>query len=436
LRSRGKLYVVGIGAGRGLLTLKALKAIEESEYVVGYEKYVKEIEEFAKGKKLITTGMREEMKRVEIAVELAKKSVVSLVSGGDPSVYGILPFVFEFLMKKGEDIEIEVIPGVTASSASSALLGCPISGDHVVLSLSDLLVPWNVIESRLLYALRGGFVIAIYNPSSYSRKENLRRALRLVMEERGDLFVGVVKNAFREGQSISIVRVSELTENPDLVDMNTTLIIPNYETIVKNGKMFTPRKYEAKKMGGITRGALEIVERSSEILKNIVPGDGLREEILRRCIATTGDPSIKDAIQFNGDPWEGVEAIKKGSRIIVDVRMVKFGLRISSICAVDFANGDDTKTSSGLKSLEKLIEGSVVGIGNSPSAAITLYEISKFRKPRFIVATPVGFVNAEESKQLISSLEIPSITTKGTRGGSNICVAILNCLVEYAGRSD
>lgn len=435
MQPQGKLYVVGIGAGKDLLTLRALKAIQESEYIVGYERYVKEIEEFIRGKKVITTGMREEMKRVEIAFELAKKSVVSLISGGDPGIYGILPFVFEFFMKKGEKIDLEVIPGVTASNASSALLGCPISGDHVVISLSDLLVPWNVIESRLIYALRGGFVIAIYNPSSSARRENLVKALKLIMDERGDLFIGVVKNAFREGQTALLMRASELMKNSDLVDMNTTLIVPNHETIVRDGKMFTPRKYEAKKMGGVTRGAMEIVEKSSEILKEIVPGDGLKEEILRRCIATTGDPDIKDVILFKGDPWEGVEAIRKGSRIIVDVRMVKAGLRMSSICAMDFAEGDETKAYSGFKSLSRLLEDSVVGIGNSPSAAIAVYEISKHYKPKFIVATPVGFVNAKEAKEMILELEVPSIISKGTKGGSNICVAILNCLIEYAKRS-
>ncbi|MEM0022014.1 MAG: precorrin-3B C(17)-methyltransferase [Archaeoglobaceae archaeon] len=172
MQSQGKLYVVGIGAGKGLLTLKALEAIEKSEYIVGYKRYVEEISDFIKHKKLVTTGMREEMKRVEIAVELAKNSVVSLVSGGDPSIYGILPFVYEYLMERNIDVDIEVIPGVSAVNAVSSLLGCPISGDHVVISLSDLLVPWNVIESRLVYALQGDFVIAIYNPSSSSRRRS------------------------------------------------------------------------------------------------------------------------------------------------------------------------------------------------------------------------------------------------------------------------
>lgn len=432
----GKLYVVGIGAGKELLTLKALKAIEESDYIVGYKKYVEEISEYLKGKKVITTGMREEMKRVEMAIELARNNIVSLISGGDPSVYGMLSFVFESLMNKNINLDIEVIPGVSAVNAVSALLGCPISGDHVILSLSDLLVPWNVIESRLIHALRGDFVIAIYNPSSPSRRENLIRALDLINTEKGDLPIGIVKNAFRDGQSVKILRISQLIEKPEIVDMNTTLMIPNSETLIMDGKMFTPRRSKKLKMGGKTREAMKIVEKSSEILRKFVPGESLKDEILRRCIATTGEPSIKDVIHFKENPECGVDALKNGSRIIVDVKMVKVGLRMNSICAMEFADGEETRTYSGFKNIEKLLEGSVVGIGNSPSAAIAVYEIANKYKPRFIVATPVGFVNAEESKEMIKSLDIPSITTRGTRGGSNICTAILNCLIEYAERSD
>lgn len=438
MQSQGKLYVVGIGAGKELITLKALKAIQDSEFIVGYRKYIEQISELIEGKEVISTGMREEMKRVEIAIELAKERRVSLISGGDPSIYGILPFVYEYLQDKAIEIDIEVIPGVSAVNAVSSLLGCPISGDHVVISLSDLLVPWDLIEKRLLYALRGDFVIAVYNPSSSKREKNLIKALKMVVAERGDIGIGVVKNAFRHGQNVAVIKASEIIGNPEIVDMNTTLIIPNSESFVNGNKIFTPRKSkkEFSKLGAKTEKAIEIVEKGSEVLRKFVSGEGLKEEILRRCIAATGDPGFKDILNFKGDPWEGVRALKENCRIIVDVNMVKVGLRRSAICAIDFSSEDDTRTASGFKSLAKLLEGSVVGIGNSPSAAMAVYEVSKLYRPRFIVATPVGFVNAKESKEMIETLEVPSITTKGTRGGSNVCVAILNCLIEYAERSD
>ncbi len=446
MQSQGKLYVVGLGPGwPDMLTIRALKAIEESEYVVGYEKYVKRISSLIANKKVVTTGMHKEVERVKIAVELARNSIVSLVSGGDPSIYGMLPLVIEYLLENEIDINVEVVPGVTALNAASALLGAPISGDHAVVSLSDLLLPWNEIERKLLYALRGEFVIAIYNPSSKRRRDNLKKALDIIMAERGDTFIGIVKNAFRDGQKVYIKRISEISI--DEIDMNTILIISNSKTIVKDGKMLTPRGYSSKydvrkakkpsKMGAQTKRAINIATKSAEILRKIHPGDRIEDEIIRRCIATTGDPSIKDCIKFEGDILEGIEALRRKCRIIVDVNMLKAGLRRAAISAIDFAeDSDETRVVSGLKKLENLIKGSFIGIGNSPSAAIELCRIADRKKPKFIVATPVGFVNASESKEMVRNLDVPSVTTVGTRGGSTICAAIINCMIEYAERSD
>nr|WP_230972491.1 precorrin-3B C(17)-methyltransferase [Archaeoglobus neptunius] len=440
---RGKLYVVGIGPGsRAMMTLRAMEAIRESEYVVGYRTYVERISDLAEEKKVITTPMRKELERVRIAVELAKNHVVSLISGGDPSIYGILPLVVEYVVENGINIEIEAIPGVTAVSAASSLLGSPICGDFAVVSLSDLLIPWYVVEQRLIHALNGNFVIAIYNPSSRRRKRNLRRAVELIRKFRGDVTVGVVKNAYRESQKVEIKRLSEI----DDVDMSTILIVGNSETRVVGGTMFTPRGYSRKygvvrkeevpRMGAVTEEAREIARRSEEILKGFHGEDGLRGDIVRRCIATTGDVGIKDFLRFVGDTEEGVRAIKEGCRIITDVHMVRVGLRREAISAVDFADGSETKTASGLKRIKELVRDSVVAIGNSPSAALALCDIASRYPPRFIVATPVGFVNAAESKEMIRRLDIPSVTTEGARGGSGICVAIVNCLIEHAERPD
>lgn len=441
--SRGKLYVVGIGPGKEeLMTLKAKRAIEEAEYIVGYRTYVDRISHLIEGKKVVTTPMRKELDRVKIALELAKEHVVALISGGDPSIYGILPLVIEYAVEKKVDVEIEAIPGVTAASAASSLLGSAISGDFAVVSLSDLLVPWSVVEKRLLYALSGDFVVAIYNPSSRRRKENFRKAMEIVRRFRGDAWAGVVRNAGREGQQVEIRRVSEVDE----VDMNTILIVGNSETKVVDGKMFTPRGYSnkynigekrrAERMGASTKGGMEVARRSEEILRSFYPEEGLRGDIIRRCIATTGDVTIKDVIRFVGDTEEGVRALRDGCRIIADVHMVRAGLRRDAIVAVDFARGDDTRTASGIRNLAEMIEGSLVAIGNSPSAAFALCEVAEKHPPRFIVATPVGFVNAAESKEMVRKLPVPSVTTEGPRGGSGICAAIVNCLIEHADRPD
>lgn len=246
MNPKGKLYVVGIGPGsEDLLTLRAVEVIKRSDYVIGHKTYVGRIRHLVRGE-VIESGMGREVERVRLAVELAENSIVSLISGGDPSVYGMLPLVVEYVAESGRNVEIEAIPGVTALSAASPLLGSPISGDHAVISLSDLLIPWEVIEKRLRYSLRADFVIAIYNPSSRKREGNLVRALQIVVEEKGDLPVGVVRNASREGEEVLILKASEIVSNPGLVDMNTLLIIPSSETRVRNGVMYTPRGYSRK----------------------------------------------------------------------------------------------------------------------------------------------------------------------------------------------
>ncbi|AGK60573.1 precorrin-3 methyltransferase [Archaeoglobus sulfaticallidus PM70-1] len=247
MQSRGKLYVVGIGPGStDLLTIKALNALKDSEYILGHKTYIKRIYDLVKDKKVIESGMGREVERVRMAVKLAEESRVSLISGGDPSIYGILPLVIEYVSRNNIDVDVEAIPGVTASCAASSLLGSAISGDHAVISLSDLLIPWKKIEKRLLHALKGDFVVVIYNPSSRRRKSNLIRAMEIIREHRGDAMIGIVKNAYREGEMVLFKRVSEIIQCPEVVDMSTILIVPNSETIIDDGRMISPRGYGNK----------------------------------------------------------------------------------------------------------------------------------------------------------------------------------------------
>lgn len=247
MQSQGKLYIVGIGPGDiELLTVKAINALKESEYILGHRTYLERIKRVIEGKKIIESGMGKEVERAILAVRLAEKSIVSLVSGGDPSIYGMLPLVSELILRSGMEIEYEVIPGVTALCAASPLLGSPVSGDHAVVSLSDLLTPWEKLEKRLRFALEGDFVVVIYNPSSRKRRANLVKAMRTVMDVKGDVAIGVVKNAFRKGCDIKIIRASEIAERPEIVDMNTILFIANSETILSEDKMITPRGYSEK----------------------------------------------------------------------------------------------------------------------------------------------------------------------------------------------
>ncbi len=246
MQSRGKLYVVGIGPGDPeLLTLKAKRVLEESEFILGHKTYVERIRYMVKGK-IIESKMGEEVERVKKAVQLAKSHTVSLVSGGDPSIYGMASLVAEYVYSLGLDIDFEVIPGVTALCSASPLLGCAVSGDHAVVSLSDLLTPWEIIEKRLRSALEGDFVVVIYNPSSRRRVDKLVKAMEIVLEIRGNVPIGVVKNATRSGEEVFITYPEDIMKDPSKIDMHTILFVSNSETMILNGKMITPRGYSRK----------------------------------------------------------------------------------------------------------------------------------------------------------------------------------------------
>ncbi|KHD36126.1 cobalt-precorrin-3B C(17)-methyltransferase [Clostridium acetobutylicum] len=236
----GKLYVVGIGPG-GLqdMTLKARRALEESEVIVGYTKYIKMVEELLKGKEVFETGMKKEVDRCKRALELSKDKVVSIISTGDSGIYGMAGLILE--MKKEEIVEI--IPGVTSSIAAAALLGSPLMHDNCSISLSDLMTPYDLIKKRVLLAAEGDFVISFYNPRSKGRPYYLRECIDIIRKYRKDNTpVGIVKNAMREGEEIIISTLKDFDETK--VDMMSMVIIGNSNTFMKDNIMITPRGYK------------------------------------------------------------------------------------------------------------------------------------------------------------------------------------------------
>jgi len=242
---KGKLYIIGIGPGeQELLTLKALKALKESEYIIGHSRYVKLIESIDTDAKKITKGMGKEVERTKMAFDLAKNNIVSLISGGDPAIYGLLGLVIELMIRDGDIIDYEVIPGISAFSAANIRLGCPISNDFAVISLSDLLIPWEVIKQRIKHAILGDFVISIYNPSSKERINRFKEAIDIFKRYRPDCWVGIVKNATRSNEEHLICRCQDLEEHINFVDMSTILIIGNSKTEYNDIMLITPRGYK------------------------------------------------------------------------------------------------------------------------------------------------------------------------------------------------
>ncbi|ECJ9749005.1 precorrin-3B C(17)-methyltransferase [Listeria monocytogenes] len=238
------IYVIGIGPGdKRLMTGEALQAIEDAEVIVGYVTYIKLIKELIKDKEVVKTGMRREIDRCQEAVDIAltgKK--VAVVSSGDAGIYGMAGLVLELAEKSNPDLEVKVIPGITASIGAAAVLGAPIMHDFCHISLSDLMTPWEVIENRLTHAAMADFVVCFYNPRSKGRANHLANAFQKMMKYKSeDTVVGIVKDVGRKEERKIITTMRDI--DYELVDMTTMVIVGNKETYVKNGKMITPRGY-------------------------------------------------------------------------------------------------------------------------------------------------------------------------------------------------
>ena len=241
-----KVYAVGLGpGGEEFFTQQARTAIEKSDVVCGYTVYVDLVRDAFPDKEFFTTNMKQEIDRCRKALEIAETGkTVAMVCSGDSGVYGMAGLLIQ-LAPKYKDIDVEVVCGVTAALSGSAVLGAPLGHDFCVISLSDLLTPWEVIERRLKCAGEADFLIAMYNPRSHKRVEHLNKACDILMRYKSpDTVCGYVKNIGREGQEKHIVLLKDLADEP--VDMFTTVFIGNKETKVYGDYIVTPRGYEKR----------------------------------------------------------------------------------------------------------------------------------------------------------------------------------------------
>ena len=239
-----KVTVVGLGPGAGRdLTERARRTLEEAELVIGYTAYIALIRDAFPQKEMRSTGMRREADRCREAVKAAVEGKnVAVVCSGDAGIYGMAGLVYE-VAQEYPPIEIEVVPGITAASGGAALLGAPLTHDFAVVSLSDLLTPWEKIELRLRSGAQADFVLCLYNPSSRSRPDYLRRACDILLEagKSPETVCGYVQNIGRAGERAVVTTLRELRNTQ--VDMFTTVFIGNSQTKVLSGKMVTPRGY-------------------------------------------------------------------------------------------------------------------------------------------------------------------------------------------------
>lgn len=241
---KNKIYVVGMGPGREeMMTGEAIQVLEQSEVIVGYTLYLELLGERFRGKELLSTPMRQEEERCRRCFEEARKGKkVALVCSGDAGIYGMASLMYE-MGKAYPDIELEVIAGITAASSGAAVLGAPLNHDFCVISLSDLLTPWDKIERRLHAAAEGDFVIVLYNPSSHKRKDYLMRACDILLRSIEETRVcGSVENIGREGTKVETCTLRELKDRE--VNMFTTVFIGNAASEIINGKLITKRGYK------------------------------------------------------------------------------------------------------------------------------------------------------------------------------------------------
>ena len=240
----GKVYVIGLGPGAEKeMTYQASTALEKSEVIIGYTVYTGLIRERFPDKKYLSTPMRQEVIRCEMAMDEAMKGrTVAMVCSGDAGIYGMAGLLYE--MGQGyPEVELEVVPGITAANGGAAVLGAPLMHDFAVISLSDLLTPWELIEKRLCAAAEADFVICLYNPSSRKRADYLEKACEIILKSRSEETVcGLVKNIGREGELYEIMTLKKLKTTQ--ADMFTTVYIGNSNTKELNGKMVTPRGYK------------------------------------------------------------------------------------------------------------------------------------------------------------------------------------------------
>ncbi|KAF6243037.1 precorrin-3B C(17)-methyltransferase [Nitrosopumilus sp. b1] len=249
----GKLFIVGVGPGHhDHMTFRAKQAIEESDTIVGYETYVNLVQDLIDGKEIYRYAMTQEVERAHQCIDLAKSGkIVSLVSSGDPGIYGMAGLIYETLAEQGWDpksgLSVEIIPGVSALNSCASIIGSPLMTDFAVVSMSDLLVPWEIIVKRVEAAAQGDFVIVIYNPSSKKRIHQLQDTRKILLKHRKPSTpVAIIKGAFRETQSVVLTDLDNMENYADKLGMISTVIVGNSSTYNYKDLMINPRGYKSK----------------------------------------------------------------------------------------------------------------------------------------------------------------------------------------------
>ena len=455
----GKIIVAGIGPGsESDITPAVLSAIRQSDVIVGYKYYFRFIEKIIHpGAICIDSGMKREKRRAEEAYNYAAEGkVVTVISSGDAGIYGMAPLIYEMQREKGSNIPIEVLPGISAFQKAASLLGAPVGHDFCVLSLSDLMTPWELIEKRIKAAAMADFITAIYNPKSEGRYWQLYRLIELFLQERDPQTpVGFVRQAGREEQEVTITTLADF--DPEQVDMFTVILIGNSQTYRFDNKMITPRGYYGEiKMGKAETGiGQDIMIRSfrtieKELKNKDIPLD--KKWALLHAIHTTADFDMENILRIDDNAVASLyDRLNSGAvrTIITDVTMaasgiskgalqrmgleVKCYLQDEKTVALATEKGI-TRTQAGIRIAVGEHPDALFVFGNAPTALMELCDLIRKGKatPAGIIAAPVGFVHVQESKHMVKPFtSIPKLIVEGRKGGSNLAATLVNSILCY-----
>ena len=453
----GKIIVAGIGPGsKEDITPAVLEAVREADVIVGYKYYFQFIESYVKpGCECIDTGMKKERERAEQAFRLAEQGkTVCVISSGDAGLYGMAPLIYEMKREKQSDIEIVSLPGISAFQKAASLLGAPIGHDVCLISLSDLMTPWNVIERRIKAAAVGDFVTAVYNPKSHGRYWQLYRLQEIFLQERSaETPVGYVRQAGREEQEIKVTTLGAF--DPEDVDMFTVVLIGNSQSYVADGKMITPRGYYREEKDDDVKPGQQIMMNSfktilSEMQKPDIPKWRLWP--LLHAIHTTVDFSMEQCLWMDDRATEILyEKVLDGSlrHIVTDVTMAASGIRkgalerlgIQTHCYINDPRSKQIADEKGITRSQACMQlaaeeypEALYVVGNAPTALFEICDLVHKGKmhPAGIIAVPVGFVHVCESKHAVKTLkQIPKIIVEGRKGGSNLAATLCNAILTF-----
>ena len=461
----GKIIVAGIGPGsKEDITPAVLDAVREADAIVGYKYYFQFIEPYVKeGCECIDTGMKKERERAEQAFLLAEQGkTVVVISSGDAGLYGMAPLIYEMKQQQLSDIEIQTLPGISAFQKASSLLGAPVGHDICLISLSDLMTPWEVIERRIKAAAVGDFVTAIYNPKSHGRYWQIYRLQELFLKYRSaETPVGFVRQAGREEQEIKVTTLEQF--DPEEVDMFTVILIGNSQSYIADGQIITPRGYYREKSDGESKIGQNIMIESfrtieGELRKKDWPLD--HKWALLHAIHTTADFDMENILYTDEGAVKTLyNKVASGQMktIITDVTMVTSGIRkgalqrlgIEAKCYLSDPRvaeltklpspreGSEvciTRTQAGIRLAVEEHPDALFAFGNAPTALMELCDLIRKGKahPAGIIAAPVGFVHVRESKHMVKPFkDIPKIIVEGRKGGSNLAATLCNAILTF-----